>query len=108
MVFMNTLIFSILLSFLICSLTGMIIIPIFKKLKLGQNIKDTAPKTHKKKSGVPTFGGIIFIFSSIITMLFFHWGLSQPFKIQRTMPPLPLMPQGRVQMLTVKPSILCL
>lgn len=68
---MNIIIYAILLSFLISSLIGLLIIPILKKLKLGQNIRDTAPETHKKKSGTPTFGGIIFISSSLITMLFF-------------------------------------
>ena len=48
----------------------MFLIPLFKKLNLGQSIKNGIPISHKKKAGTPTFGGIIFIFSSIITMLF--------------------------------------
>ncbi len=68
---MTNIVYAVLLSFLISSFTGMILIPIFKKLKLGQNIKEEAPKSHNKKAGTPTFGGIIFIFSSIITMFFF-------------------------------------
>lgn len=68
---MNTLAYSILLSFLVSSVIGIIIIPLLKKLNLGQNIRDSAPSNHKKKSGTPTFGGIIFILSTLITLLFF-------------------------------------
>ncbi|WP_102399859.1 phospho-N-acetylmuramoyl-pentapeptide-transferase [Haloimpatiens massiliensis] len=78
---MITIIFAILLSFLICSITGLILIPLFNKLKLGQNIKKEAPKSHNKKAGTPTFGGIIFIFSSIITMLIFIENCNKEFLI---------------------------
>lgn len=67
---MSTIIYSILFSFLLSTIIGLLLIPLFKKLNLGQNIKDGIPISHKKKAGTPTFGGIIFIFSSIITMLF--------------------------------------
>lgn len=68
---MNTIIYAVLLSFLISSITGLLVIPLFKVLKLGQNIREEGPRSHHRKAGTPTFGGIIFIFSAIITMLFF-------------------------------------
>lgn len=68
---MNNIIFSLLLSFLISSVIGMFLIPLFKTLKLGQYIREIGPKSHYKKAGTPTFGGIIFISSTIITMLIF-------------------------------------
>jgi len=67
---MSTIIYAVLFSFLLSTVTGLLLIPLFKKLNLGQNIKNGIPISHKKKAGTPTFGGIIFIFSSIITMLF--------------------------------------
>lgn len=67
---MNKIIYSVLLGFLISSILGLIIIPLLKKLNLGQNISEDGPKSHKKKAGIPTFGGIIFIFSSLITLTF--------------------------------------
>lgn len=67
---MSTIIYAVLFSFLLSTITGLLLIPLFKKLNLGQNIKNGIPISHKKKAGTPTFGGIIFIFSSIITMLF--------------------------------------
>ncbi|NFL56477.1 phospho-N-acetylmuramoyl-pentapeptide-transferase [Clostridium botulinum] len=66
---MSTTIYAVLFSFLLSTITGLLLIPLFKKLNLGQNIKNGIPINHKKKAGTPTFGGIIFIFSSIITML---------------------------------------
>ncbi|MFA9398754.1 MAG: phospho-N-acetylmuramoyl-pentapeptide-transferase [Clostridiaceae bacterium] len=64
------LIYSVLVSFLIALVSGPIIIPILHKLKFGQNIRNEGPKSHQKKSGTPTIGGIIFIFSTTISMLF--------------------------------------
>ncbi|AVQ44800.1 phospho-N-acetylmuramoyl-pentapeptide-transferase [Clostridium botulinum] len=67
---MSTIIYAVLFSFLLSTITNLFLIPLFKKLNLGQSIKNGIPINHKKKAGTPTFGGIIFIFSSIITMLF--------------------------------------
>jgi len=68
---MSNIIYAVLLSFLISSIIGFLLIPLFKTLKLGQNIREDGPKSHNKKAGTPTFGGIIFISSAIITMFFF-------------------------------------
>ncbi|BAQ12923.1 putative phospho-N-acetylmuramoyl-pentapeptide-transferase [Clostridium botulinum] len=67
---MSTVIYAVLFSFLLSTITSLFLIPLFKKLNLGQSIKNGIPISHKKKAGTPTFGGIIFIFSSIITMSF--------------------------------------
>jgi len=71
---MNYIILSILISFLLSILIGLLLIPILKILKFGQNIKNEAPKSHKKKAGVPTIGGLIFILSSVLTLPFFIKG----------------------------------
>ena len=65
---MSNIIFAVLLSFLISTIAGLIIIPSFSKLNLGQNIREEGPKNHSKKAGTPTFGGIIFIFSISIAL----------------------------------------
>ncbi|WP_434291729.1 phospho-N-acetylmuramoyl-pentapeptide-transferase [Clostridium botulinum] len=67
---MSTVIYAVLFSFLLSTITSLFLIPLFKKLNLGQSIKNGIPISHKKKAGTPTFGGIIFIFSSIIIMSF--------------------------------------
>jgi phospho-N-acetylmuramoyl-pentapeptide-transferase len=57
------------ISFLISLLLGSILIPILKKLKLNQQINKYLKDTHKLKNNTPTMGGIIFILSTIITLL---------------------------------------
>lgn len=65
---MDRLIYSVLVAFFIALLAGPIIIPILHKLKFGQSIREEGPKSHQKKAGTPTMGGIIFIVASFITM----------------------------------------
>jgi phospho-N-acetylmuramoyl-pentapeptide-transferase len=48
---------------------GPIFIPILHKLKFGQNIRKEGPKSHFKKSGTPTMGGLIFFISTATTIL---------------------------------------
>lgn len=57
-------------SFILAIMMGKILIPIFKNLNLGQYIREDAPKEHKKKSGVATFGAFIFIIPILMMMLF--------------------------------------
>ncbi|ELC8441752.1 phospho-N-acetylmuramoyl-pentapeptide-transferase [Clostridium perfringens] len=59
---------AIVISFIVASILGPIIIPLLHKLKFGQNIRAEGPKSHLKKAGTPTIGGLIFIFATIITM----------------------------------------
>lgn len=44
-------------------------IPVLHKLKFGQTVREEGPESHKQKTGTPTMGGLVFIFSSIITSL---------------------------------------
>ena len=64
-------IFSILISFGISVVLCPILIPFLKRLKFGQNVREEGPKGHLKKMGTPTMGGLIIIFSILITSLFF-------------------------------------
>ena len=49
------------IGFFITVILSLIIIPILKKVKVGQIERDDGPSTHLKKQGTPTMGGIIFI-----------------------------------------------
>ena len=44
-------------------------IPFLHKLKFGQTVREEGPQSHKAKTGTPTMGGLVFIFSSIISSL---------------------------------------
>ena len=58
-----------LLSFLITMILGLIIVPILKKLKVGQIERDDGPQSHLKKQGTPTMGGIIIMFGIVIVTI---------------------------------------
>ena len=55
-----------LISFLVSVILGIIIIPMLRKLKIGQIERDDGPQSHLKKQGTPTMGGIIIIIAMII------------------------------------------
>lgn len=57
-----------LISFIISIILGVIIIPILRKLKVGQIERDDGPQSHLKKQGTPTMGGIIMIISMILVI----------------------------------------
>lgn len=57
-----------LITFAISVICGLIIIPILKRLKVGQIERDDGPASHLKKQGTPTMGGIIMIISSVISV----------------------------------------
>ena len=58
-----------LLSFAITVILGMIIVPILRKLKVGQIEREDGPESHLKKQGTPTMGGIIIMLGIIIVTI---------------------------------------
>lgn len=73
------------LSFAITGLSGLFILPLLKRMKAGQSIRDVGPTWHKVKQGTPTMGGIMFIGGTIITILLLYylcpWFLNITFEI---------------------------
>ena len=61
----------VLLSFVISAAAGPLVIPILRRLKVGQTVRDDGPETHLKKNGTPTMGGIIFLLGVIVTSIFY-------------------------------------
>ncbi|HSO58360.1 MAG TPA: phospho-N-acetylmuramoyl-pentapeptide-transferase, partial [Paenisporosarcina sp.] len=55
------------LGFLLTVLLTPIFIPILKRMKFGQSIREEGPQSHMKKAGTPTMGGLIFIVSIVAT-----------------------------------------
>ena len=60
------------LGFVIAIVIGILIIPVLKKLKAGQNVSRLINKRHLKKEGTPTIGGLIFIIPPIIAILLLY------------------------------------
>lgn len=56
------------ISFIVSIILGFIIIPILRKLKVGQIERDDGPQSHLKKQGTPTMGGIIMIITMILVV----------------------------------------
>ncbi|GAA5344718.1 phospho-N-acetylmuramoyl-pentapeptide-transferase [Planifilum fimeticola] len=60
---------TILVAFFIGVFLGPMFIPILKRLKFGQSIREEGPKAHLKKAGTPTMGGTIILTSIVLTAL---------------------------------------
>ena len=63
-------IFAVMIGFLSSVLLGLFLIPVLKRLKVGQRISIFVGDSHKKKAGTPTMGGLIFIIPTILATLF--------------------------------------
>ena len=59
------------ISFGISAVACPVLIPFLKKIKFGQQVREDGPQAHLKKQGTPTMGGIAFLFSVMLTSLFF-------------------------------------
>ncbi len=68
---------TLVMGFLISVLLSPIIIPFLRRLKFGQSIREEGPKSHQKKSGTPTMGGVMIIISIIITTIVMTGKFSQ-------------------------------
>jgi phospho-N-acetylmuramoyl-pentapeptide-transferase len=58
-------------AFMLSLIAGPLIIPVLKRLKFGQTVRDDGPATHLKKMGIPTIGGLIFLIPMTLVTLFF-------------------------------------
>ena len=61
----------VIVSFLISAAAGPVIIPLLRKLKVGQTVRDDGPQSHLKKNGTPTMGGLIFLLGVVVTSLLY-------------------------------------
>lgn len=61
--------FTLVVSFLICVILSPLIIPFLRSLKFGQSIREEGPKSHQKKSGTPTMGGVMILIAIVLATL---------------------------------------
>ncbi len=71
---MLSLIWAIIVSFAVALCAGLVVIPVLRKLKAGQQVRDDGPKTHLVKAGTPTMGGIIILAGAIVSSFVFSKG----------------------------------
>ena len=70
MLLLTKAIFAIMIGFLSSTILGLIMLPILRKMHVGQKISIFVGEAHRKKEGTPTMGGLIFILPTIIATLF--------------------------------------
>lgn len=61
----------VLISFAVSLVLGPVVIPFLRKLKMRQTERTDGVKSHLKKAGTPTMGGVIILASIIVTSLFY-------------------------------------
>lgn len=59
---------ALMIGFILSIVSGLLLVPFLKKMKIGQHVSLFVDK-HLKKEGIPTMGGFIFIFPTIITII---------------------------------------
>lgn len=64
-------IISVIVSFAVSAVAGPVVIPLLRRIKCGQTVRDDGPKTHLKKTGTPTMGGILILLSVALTSLMY-------------------------------------
>ncbi|MEW6182598.1 MAG: phospho-N-acetylmuramoyl-pentapeptide-transferase [Bacillota bacterium] len=61
-------------SFLVTVIAGLFLIPVLRRLRVGQSVRNDGPARHFSKAGTPTMGGVIFLLGITFTALFFSRG----------------------------------
>ncbi|OZB91728.1 phospho-N-acetylmuramoyl-pentapeptide-transferase [Paenibacillus sp. XY044] len=58
-------------SFILAVIAAPLLIPLLRRLKFGQQVRDDGPQSHLKKAGTPTMGGIVIILAFTLAFLKF-------------------------------------
>jgi len=58
---------AMMIGFFIAVIFGLIVVPLLRKLKIGQRVSTYVGWSHRNKEGTPTMGGLIFIIPTLIT-----------------------------------------
>ena len=66
-------IISCIVSFLVTAVAGRFLIPVLRRMKAGQSIREDGPTWHMGKTGTPTMGGLMFILGIFIAIAVSGW-----------------------------------
>lgn len=67
------LVIATLAGFLLSVILGRGLLPVLRRLKAGQSIKEDGPTWHLSKQGTPTMGGIMFILAAMVVTVALSW-----------------------------------
>mgnify|MGYP001517250269 CR=1 FL=1 len=70
---MLRIVISFVVAFAAAALGGKGLIPLLRRMKAGQSIKEIGPTWHMSKQGTPTMGGLMFIIGSAAAVLLLGW-----------------------------------
>lgn len=68
---MLNLVYAGVVAFVIVLIVGPLVIPLLRRLKFGQSIREEGPKSHYAKSGTPTMGGILILTAMTLSAVLF-------------------------------------
>ena len=74
MIDIQQLISTLLVALAVSLALGPITLPMLRRLKFGQSIREEGPKSHQAKSGTPTMGGIMILIAVTVASLIFVGG----------------------------------
>ena len=66
-------IIAIIVGFAVSAIAGRFLIPVLRRLKAGQSIREDGPTWHMTKQGTPTMGGIMFIVGIGVAIVAAGW-----------------------------------
>lgn len=58
-------------SFVLAVISAPLLIPLLRRMKFGQQVREDGPQSHLKKAGTPTMGGIIILLAFTLTFIKF-------------------------------------
>ncbi|WP_211745440.1 phospho-N-acetylmuramoyl-pentapeptide-transferase [Paenibacillus sp. Marseille-Q4541] len=58
-------------SFILAVIAAPLLIPLLRRMKFGQQVREDGPKSHLKKSGTPTMGGVVIVLAFTLAFLKF-------------------------------------
>ncbi|MDY3118609.1 MAG: phospho-N-acetylmuramoyl-pentapeptide-transferase [Peptoniphilus sp.] len=61
---------SLAVGWILAMIGGKVFIPLLKKLRAGQEIREDGPQSHLSKAGTPTIGGVIFLAAALLATIF--------------------------------------
>ena len=66
-----TIFLPVIIAFALSAVMGPLIIPVLRRLKMDQTEREDGVKSHLKKAGTPTMGGVMILLSVVITSVFY-------------------------------------
>ena len=78
--------FASMTALFLCLVLGPWLIHKLREFQIGQHIREEGPKSHQKKAGTPTMGGVLIVVSIVVPTLLWA-NLAQPLRLGRAVRP---------------------